>query len=232
MLRQRIAKDMEHKILCGKWSLHSAIPAESQLCSEYHVSKTTIRSALQDLESKGFIKIAQGKRAVVISRNGTSLALIPPQTVYSKEYILSALESRMIFERGIAGLAAERITDEEIAELQACYDEMLSTTNNIPRHAEADFKFHMLLGKFTKNPLILIQQNAMEDYMLPLMKSIVSILGAALGIKHHKILLETMQAHNRTEAEKAMEAHLLSTIENISAFFNEHPDITINVEAP
>ena len=41
-----------------------------------------------------------------------------------------------------------------------------------------------------------------------------------------------MQAHNRTEAEKAMEAHLLSTIENISAFFNEHPDITINVEAP
>ena len=130
MLRQRIAKDMEHKILCGKWSLHSAIPAESQLCSEYHVSKTTIRSALQDLESKGFIKIAQGKRAVVISRNGTSLALIPPQTVYSKEYILSALESRMIFERGIAGIAAERITDEEIAELQACYDEMLSTTCN------------------------------------------------------------------------------------------------------
>ncbi len=137
----------------------------------------------------------------------------------------------MIFERGIAGLAAERITDEEIAELQACYDEMLSTTNNIPRHAEADFKFHMLLGKFTKNPLILIQQSAMQDYMLPLMKSIVSILGAALGIKYHKILLETMQTHNRTEAEKAMEAHLLSTIENISAFFNEHPDITINVEA-
>lgn len=138
----------------------------------------------------------------------------------------------MIFERGIAGLAAERITDEEIAELQACYDEMLSTTNNIQRHATADLKFHMLLGKFTKNPLILIQQNAMEDYMLPLMKSIVSILGAALGIKHHKILLETMRAHNRPEAEKAMEAHLLSTIENISAFFNEHPDITINVEAP
>ena len=232
ILRQRIAKDMEHKILCGKWSLHSAIPAESQLCNEYHVSKTTIRSALQDLESKGFIKIAQGKRAVVVSRNGTSLALIPPQTVYSKEYILSALESRMIFERGIAGLAAERITDEEITELQACYEEMLSSTNNIPHHAETDFKFHMLLGRFSKNPLILIQQNAMEDYMRPLMKSIVSILGAALGIKHHKILLETMQAHNRTEAEKAMETHLLSTIENISAFFNEHPDITINIEAP
>ena len=45
-----------------------AIPSERTLCTEYGVSRTTVRNAISELELNGFVKRVQGKGTFVISQ--------------------------------------------------------------------------------------------------------------------------------------------------------------------
>lgn len=52
-------------IKSGKWPLNSKIPTEVQLCEMYHVSRITVRQALNDLKQAGLLYRKQGKGTFV-----------------------------------------------------------------------------------------------------------------------------------------------------------------------
>jgi GntR family frlABCD operon transcriptional regulator len=57
VLREQLGK--------GCWSVGTQIPTEEQLCSRYNVSKATVRLALAELVSLGYLKRLQGKGTFV-----------------------------------------------------------------------------------------------------------------------------------------------------------------------
>jgi len=44
----------------GEWKVGMQIPTEEQICSQYRVSKTTVRSAIEELVALGYLKKLQG----------------------------------------------------------------------------------------------------------------------------------------------------------------------------
>ncbi|MEC1355174.1 GntR family transcriptional regulator [Bacillus sonorensis] len=52
-------------IKSGKYKANDQLPTESEFCEQYHVSRTTVRLALQQLELEGYIKRIQGKGTFV-----------------------------------------------------------------------------------------------------------------------------------------------------------------------
>jgi len=49
----------------GEWKVGVQIPTEEQLCGKYHISKTTVRSAIEELVGLGYLQKLQGKGTFV-----------------------------------------------------------------------------------------------------------------------------------------------------------------------
>ncbi len=225
-LKVVISHTLEKEILSGIWQIGSLLPSEINLCERFSVSRITIRAAIQILEIRGFVKSIKGKGTEIISINPNSTLNFNSFTSEkpSNDDIIAVIELRKVFEKGIAGIAAERINKNEIIELEEIYKHMVTSARNTEEFSKTDFQFHVLLGTATKNPFIIKTYESMQTYLSETMEQIVSIMGSANGLRFHKQLLEALKTHDKDLAEKIMENHIQDTIDAITLFFTEHKD--------
>jgi DNA-binding GntR family transcriptional regulator len=67
ILRRRIQQE--------EYTLGASLPSENELCREFSITRTTVRSALDELDREGFIERSRGRRSVVRERR-QSLGLL------------------------------------------------------------------------------------------------------------------------------------------------------------
>ncbi len=212
-LRATISAKIEKAIVDGSYRKGELLPSEAQLCRQYDVSRITIRSALQILESKGLVQTQRGRGTVVASHGHAPL--LSGGEISSMGQVIQILELRMVFEKSIAGLAATRITTQETTQLEEIYRGMVAHTSDLQRFAEEDFAFHEFLGDVTKNPYIQEAYKGMRINLSTAMRRIVALMGTAHGIHDHGLLLKAIKEHDKDQSERIMEAHVLSTIDAI-----------------
>ena len=106
---------------------------EIQLAEELGVSRTPIREAIRKLELEGFV--------VMVPRRGTYVADI------SLKDIAQVFEIRSALEELAAGLAAERITPDELEYLERILVEINEYIDNdqFDKIVDADIRFHDVL---------------------------------------------------------------------------------------
>lgn len=73
-LSARIASDLRARIEAKEWSAGERMPGEHDLADHYEVSRATIRTALQDLESRGLTVTKHGLGTVVTAHSSTGQA--------------------------------------------------------------------------------------------------------------------------------------------------------------
>lgn len=64
-----IYNSLEGSILKGQYAADEFLPSENQLVKQFHVSRDTIRKALNKLMANGYIQKIQGKGSLVLKRN-------------------------------------------------------------------------------------------------------------------------------------------------------------------
>lgn len=64
-LYKQLIKQLRKDIAAGLYPVHSRIPSENQLCDAYHVSRVTVRKALDELTQQGLLIRHQGKGTFV-----------------------------------------------------------------------------------------------------------------------------------------------------------------------
>lgn len=69
-LTAKLANDLRLRIRRGDFEVGERLPGELRLSEEYGVSRATVRTALQDLESRGLIHIRRGFGSVVTPGEG------------------------------------------------------------------------------------------------------------------------------------------------------------------
>lgn len=69
ILYQKVADDIKKNILSGVYAVDSLIPTENDLETKYHVSKITVRKAVEQLVTEGYLKKKSGIGTRVISNN-------------------------------------------------------------------------------------------------------------------------------------------------------------------
>lgn len=70
-LYHHLKNTLMQQIQNGKWSPGEMIPSEPELARQYNVSRTTVRQAIGDLVSSGYLVRQQGKGTFVAKRNKT-----------------------------------------------------------------------------------------------------------------------------------------------------------------
>lgn len=129
-LKDLVYLELKHKILTGEIVSQTRL-MEIDLSEKMNVSRTPIREAIKRLADDGLVKVEP--------RRGAYVANI------SIKDMLDVFEVREDMEGFVAKLAAQRINDEEKAELRriaAEYEEALSRTEDKENIIELDEKFH------------------------------------------------------------------------------------------
>jgi DNA-binding FadR family transcriptional regulator len=74
-----VSDEVRRQLLAGELKVGDKLPTEDVLCKRYGVSRTTLREAMQNLRSAGFIEITPGRGSYVRKPNmadlGNNLAL-------------------------------------------------------------------------------------------------------------------------------------------------------------
>ena len=170
---------------------------EIQLAEELGVSRTPIREALRKLELEGFI--------VMVPRKGAYVADL------SFKDIADVFEIRAALEGLAAGLAAERITEEELETMERLIVGKQEAINSgdIDRLVEVDTSFHELLYQSSRNDrLATIISNLREQIQRFRLTSLSFPGRNKESLQEHKQLLEAIQARDSQLARQLAQEHI------------------------
>lgn len=170
---------------------------EIQMAEELGVSRTPIREALRKLELEGFI--------VMVPRKGAYVADI------SFKDIADVFEIRAALEALAAGLAAERITDEELEEMERLVAEKAEaiTEHDMDRLVQVDTLFHEAIYKASRNQrLTNIINNLREQIQRYRTTSLAYPGRMKRSLEEHRSIVEAIQSRDTQIAQQAAREHI------------------------
>ena len=170
---------------------------EIQLAEQLGVSRTPVREAIRKLELEGFV--------VKIPRKGAYVAGI------SLKDIADVFEVRAAMEGLAAGLAAERITAEELEEMERLLVRIGEhiEANRLEEVVEMDTLFHEALYKASRNlKLEQILQNLREQIQRFRSTSLAFPGRMREALEEHKKIVEAISERNAALAQQLAQEHI------------------------
>ena len=170
---------------------------EIQLAEELGVSRTPVREAIRKLELEGYV--------IMMPRRGTYVASMSIRDINEIFEIRTALESLS------NGLAAERITDEELESLQRLLVMIggYVEEGNMDKIVETDIEFHDLLYKAARNSrLVGIISNLREQLTRFRTLSMSYPVRLETTLEEHREIVEAIAEGDVKRAKKAAEHHM------------------------
>jgi DNA-binding FadR family transcriptional regulator len=113
-LSDQVITTLRNQITSGEWPVGSRIPTEPELVGQLGVARNTVREAVRALAHNGLLDIRQGSGTYVIATS--ELAGVMHRRFAGADPLHIA-ELRSTLESSAAGLAAERRTEHDLAQL-------------------------------------------------------------------------------------------------------------------
>lgn len=210
-LSSEVVKEIQHLVATEHLKPGDRLPSGSELSKKLGVSQTVIRDALQRLAALGILDIQRGSGTFV--REKQYLTLPAAQELFfhdaPHEQAVAMLEARCCLEVYLAGLAAERASDQEIEALRVYMTSMESGPNAGKKHFAPDIEFEKILAKAAHNPLL-------EQLLAQVHVSWLGVLEQTGYIPRefaerqaqHRAIVEALERRDPAAARHAMEMHL------------------------
>lgn len=196
----------EQKIAAGE-----RLPGELELVEQLQVSRPVLREALARLQGLGLIEIQRGNGTFVASRDrlANCVQLLRTAVTLAPRELLPYAELRAAVEVQAVRQAAERATDEDVAELKRMLKELNSLDRPYEELLETDFRFHRRILQAAGNELM---QNLMEviyEFVVTQMaQTTPSPRENKLGRRLHREIVAAIADHDPNAAERAMREHM------------------------
>jgi DNA-binding GntR family transcriptional regulator len=208
----RIYSDLRSELVSLQRRPGEAI-SEAEIALSFGVSRTPVREAILKLSDEGLLEI--------FPQSGIFVSRIPIDALPEAIIIRKALEETT------ARLAAERATSSQILALRSVLERQreASAAGDSETFHQADELFHATIAEVAGYPGIwkFIQQvkihvDRYRRLTLPQPGRIPKV------ITEHEAIVTAIEAHEPERARRAMEAHLESLLDNISATQHINPE--------
>jgi GntR family transcriptional regulator, rspAB operon transcriptional repressor len=208
----RIYSDLSHELVLLQRRPGEAI-SEAQIALSFGVSRTPVREAILKLSDEGLLEI--------YPQSGIFVSRIPIGALPEAIIIRKALEETT------ARLAAERATSSQILALRSVLERQreASAAGDIETFHQADELFHATVAEVAGYPgiwkfiqQVKVQVDRYRRLTLPQLGRIPKV------ITEHEAVLTAIEAHDPERARRAMETHLESLLDNISATQHINPE--------
>jgi len=194
-LREMVFESLREAIILGRLKPGERL-MEIQLAEEMGVSRTPVREAIRKLELEGFV--------VMVPRKGAYVAGI------SVKDIVDVFEVRAALEGLAAGLAAERITSEEMDLLERSLLKINAMGGgDIDAAVEGDISFHDIIYRASRNQrLVQIITHLQEQLLRFRMTSLSQPGRVKIALDEHKKIVEAISDRNVEMAQTLATEHI------------------------
>ena len=215
-ISDEIAQNIQTRIVEGSFKPGDRLPSERQFATELGVSRSSLREAIQKLESRGLLASRQGGGTFVTDRLDADL-MDPWLTAVGNQPGLQedVLEFREMVEVQAAAWAAERATDADRERLRRAFTALDECYRQTSRTAQidADVAFHqaiaeaahnLLLGHLNANLLRLLHAHVRKN--ISTMQVTPDV--AEQLMQQHRNMLDAILAADTAGAAQAARTHI------------------------
>ena len=193
------------------------IGREEDLAREFGVSRPTLREALRLLSSAHLIRASKGPGGGIFveATPEDGIAMIVSETVASmieaqRVEFDELIETRLLFEVPLAGLAAQRATDDDVAALEELAREVEEGAGDRERMQAADGRLHTMVAEIAGNRLAAAFSGWIVDVLQPqLANALEEALVESVVVEQHSDLVRAIARGDPAAAERAMREHLV-----------------------
>ncbi|WP_030620580.1 FadR/GntR family transcriptional regulator [Streptomyces sclerotialus] len=223
---QRVAEQIEERILSGELPPGSRLPGERDLVSQFGVGRSTVREALRVLQSAGLIRSRPGDPlgAEVLGVSADNLSQALGRLTRSHLCSLGELiQFRMVLDAESNRLAARLRTADDLARMAGLIDRMRSLTGaGLRAFSEADALFHQAVAEASRNALLGLCARAVHDAVVEIIERKIADAGDTAvrrerSIDHHEQVLAAIRAgdapHAAQLARQALHAYYADHVE-------------------
>jgi DNA-binding GntR family transcriptional regulator len=211
-LRELVFAAMREAIVKGELKPGERL-MEVQLAEEMGVSRTPVREAIRKLELEGLV--------VMVPRKGAYVAGLTLKDAANVFEIRGSLEGLA------AALAAERITEEEINDLDRVLEDIAKAgeKGDVDTIIKKDMEFHQKLFSATRNErLAQIISNLKEQIDRFRIKSFTNPKRLKSVILEHKKILDAIKNGDAENAEKLARDHIYESEYNVMNVLRKQMD--------
>lgn len=214
-LPDKIAEDIKSTILEGRLKPGDRLPTERELAEQFNVGRTTIREALKALAAMGLI--TRTREGTIVNADVRSFFRDPLIRKLILEHITirELIEARRLLEVQLAGLAAERRSEEELQEIGRALKEMEEGLKVPQRFISSDIAFHEAIAKAARNKVMVELFVAVRGLLWAAQVAVVMYSPGVMerSLDYHTRIYEAIRDGRKDDAAAIMERHV-SDVEN------------------
>lgn len=209
-LTMQVVEHVRGLIQSGDVRPGDRLPPERELARKLKISRSSLRAGIGFLAAMGVLRSRHGA--------GTFVSDGPPALDASSLSVLGTLhnflpwqmfEARLVIEANVAALAAERATDEHIAELAEEVAEMYAALADPQEYLIHDVRFHRTVARAAGNPILAA---LMETITVSLYDNRRVTADNSQDLKEaaemHRDIYRAIRSRNPSQARQMMERHL------------------------
>jgi DNA-binding GntR family transcriptional regulator len=170
---------------------------ERELAEVLQVSRTPLREAIKMLAAEGLVELLPNRGAIAVS--------LSEADVLNTFEVMAGLE-------GMSGeLAAQRITDAELAEIKAMQFEMMAayTRRDLSNYYRINAQIHNAINAAAKNPVLTATYNQVNARLQALrFRSNQDGEKWKRAVSEHEKMIEALEARNGVKLRDLLAAHL------------------------
>jgi len=208
--RDRVVEHVRRLIESGGLTPGDRLPGERDLAQELGVSRPSVRSGLEALESMGVVVCRRGA--------GTFIAEGPPDLGVEPLSLLASLhhftpnemfEARLVLEVGVVGLAAQHADAEHLAAMAEEVTEMFASLEDPAAFLRHDVRFHRAVAAGCGNRVLaaLMEMVAAQFYELR-KETVQNARDVRESAEMHRRIFRAVRARGADAARLAMTEHL------------------------
>ncbi len=195
-LHEQVAQRLRQMLVEGRIAPGAKLN-ERELSELLNVSRTPLREAIKMLAAEGLVELLPNRGAVAVS--------LTEQDILDTFEVMAGLEAQS------GELAAQRITPEELAEIQAMHFEMMAayTRRDLSTYYTLNSRIHSAISAAAKNP-VLAQVYQQVNARLQALRFRSNQDGEKWkrAVKEHEKMIEALAAHDSGAMRDVLLTHL------------------------
>ena len=200
-------------ITTGRLRPGDRLPKEADLAAELGLSRSSLREAVRALSLIHVLDVRQGDGTYVTSLEPGRLleAMSFVVDFHRDDTVLEFLEVRRILEPAATAMAAQRITDEEVADLRA-HLAALGSAPTVEDLVKNDLEFHRLVCTGSGNTVLasLLDSMSGPTTRARVWRGLTQEGALTRTMSEHEAILDALAAHDTEGARAWATIHIVS----------------------
>ena len=179
---------------------------ERELSEQLRVSRTPLREAIKLLAAEGLVDLLPNRGAVAVK--------------HTEADVLNTFELLGMLEGMSGELAAQRITEPELAELRALHYEMLAcfSRRDLSGYYRLNARIHAGINEAAKNPLLTSTYRSVNARVQSLrFRTNQDEAKWKRAVADHEAMLKALEVHDAAALRAVLIAHLLNKRDRVLA---------------